>query len=509
MPDRERGDERIQREARIVGLRQFRTPSLEAVEQRRMQLWIVTTILLIGVSIGVAVLSWLPAGSRTFLLSPRALRWGIVLLSISFSAYAIEKELHLRRLARLLIGERVLATALENRVREVTLLLDAGRAMNAVLELDGVLAAILRSAHELLDAGSASIMLVDGDELVASHVFGNEEARGKRVRIGEAISGRVAATLEPLLINGRPGPEDFPGLAPRAGRVDSAMCVPLVHRETLLGVLNVNADAQRMFTEYDLRALSVFAEAAAAATTNARLYENERSHVAQLEELDRIQSEFIDLVAHELRTPLTAVVAAAETARRPEMTVELPELLDIVSRNGKHLAAMLDDLLTAIRLDRGHPNGPMSGVDVAELARAVARDFGLTGRPVVVDAPPSAPIRANAAGIRRILDNLVDNAHKYGRPPVRVMIQARQDAGVDIWVIDAGPGVPREEREHIFDRFSRRTSTSGKPGLGLGLAIVRGLVDSFGGTVRVEEAPGGGASFRVRLPGTVPHAAAV
>jgi signal transduction histidine kinase len=509
MPERERGDERIRREARIVGLRDVRTPSLEAVEQRRMQLWIVTTILLIGVSGGVAIMSWLPAGSRTFLLSPRALRWGVVLLATAFSAYAIEKELHLRRLARLLIGERILATALQNRVHEVTLLLEAGRAMNAVLELDAVLDAILRSAHDLLEAKSASIMLVDGDELVASHVFGNDAARGRRVRLGEAIAGRVAVSLEPLLINGRPDPERFPGLEARADGVDSAMCVPLVHREALLGVLNVNAEPEREFTEYDLRALSVFAEQSAAAMANASLYEKERSHVAELREIERLQSEFIDLVAHELRTPLTAVVAAAETARRPEMAGDLPELLDIVARNSRHLDSMLEDLLTAVRLERGRGSGPVAEADVADLARAVARDFGLTGRPVVVDAPPSAPIRANAAGVRRILDNLLDNAHKYGRPPVRVMIEPRSDGGVVIWVTDAGSGIPPEEREQIFARFSRRRVTSGKPGLGLGLAIVRGLAESSGGSVETEDAPGGGAAFRVTLPGVAPRSQAV
>ncbi|MGZ4125161.1 MAG: GAF domain-containing sensor histidine kinase [Actinomycetota bacterium] len=509
MPERDRGDQRIQREARIVGLRDFRTPSLEAVEQRRMQLWIVTTILLIGVSLGVAVLSWLPAGSRAFLLSPRALRWGIVLLSIAFSAYAIEKELHLRRLARLLIGERLLATALENRVHEVTLLLEAGRAMNAVLELDAVLEAILRSANDLLGAKSASIMLVEGDELVAAHVFGNESARGRRVKLGDAIAGRVAVSCEPLLINGRPDPVQFPGLEPRTDGVDSSMSVPLVHREEVLGVLNVNADADREFTEYDLRALSVFAEQSAAAMANARLYEKERSHVAELEEVDRVQSEFIDLVAHELRTPLTAVVAAAETARRPEMREQLAELLDIVARNSSHLNGMLEELLTAVRLERGRGIGPISTVDVADLARATARDFALTGRPVIVDAPASAPIQANTGGVRRILDNLLDNAHKYGRPPVRLMIEPRPDAGVTIWVVDAGAGIPVEDRDAIFARFSRRRATSGKPGLGLGLAIVRGLAESFGGGVDVEDVPAGGAAFRVTLPGAAPRAEAV
>jgi two-component system sensor histidine kinase KdpD len=509
MPQRDRGDDSIRREARIVGLRQFRTPSLEAVEQRRMQLWILTTVLLIGVSLGVAVLSWLPAGSSTFVLSPRALRVGIVLLSCAFSAYAIEKELHLRRLARLLMNERLLSTALENRLREVGLLLDAGRAMNALLELDGVLEAILRCAHELLQAKSASIMLVEGEELVASHVFGNERARGRRVRIGEAIAGRVAATLEPLLIKGRPDPRDFPGLEPRAAEVDSAMSVPLLHRGVLLGVLNVNADPEREFTEYDLRALSVFAEQAAAATANATLYEHERTHVAKLEEIDRLQSEFIDLVAHELRTPLTAVVAAAETARRPEMADDLPELLDIVSRNGKHLASMLDDLLTAVRLERGRGAGPISTVDVAAVARAVARDFGLTGRPVVVEAPPSAPIEANSAGVRRILDNLVDNAHKYGEPPVRILVEPTDDGGVCLRVLDAGPGVPVEDRDRVFARFSSRRVTSGKPGLGLGLSIVRGLAESFGGTVEAGDAPGGGAAFLVSLPGKAASSRAV
>jgi signal transduction histidine kinase len=509
MPERDRGEQRIQREARIVGLRDFRTPSLEAVEQRRMQLWIVTTVLLIGVSLGVAVVSWLPAGSRAFLLSPRALRWGIVLLSIAFSGYAIEKELHLRRLSRLLIGERLLATALENRVHEVSLLLEAGRAMNAVLELDAVLEAILRSANDLLGAKSASIMLVEGEELVASHVFGNEAARGRRVRLGDAIAGRVAVAREPLLINGRPDPVRFPGLEPRTDGVDSSMCVPLVHREEVLGVLNVNADADREFTEYDLRALSVFAEQSAAAMANARLYENERSHVAELEEIERVQSEFIDLVAHELRTPLTAVVVAAETARRPEMREQLTELLDIVARNSLHLNGMLEELLTAVRLERGRGIGPISTVDVADLARATARDFGLTGRPVIVDAPMTAPTQANNGGVRRILDNLLDNAHKYGQPPVRLVVEPCPDAGVTIRVIDAGPGIPAEDRDAIFARFSRRRATSGKPGLGLGLAIVRGLAESFGGGAFLEDVPGGGVVFRVELPGAAPRAEAV
>ncbi len=129
----------------------------------------------------------------------------------------------------------------------------------------------------------------------------------------------MAETLEPLLICGRPEPSEFPDLPKREDLVESAMCVRLVNRGELLGVLNVNAEAHRLFTEYDLRALSRFAEQAAGSIANARLFESERAHVVELMELERMKIELVDIVTHELRTPLTAVLAATEGVQRPEL----------------------------------------------------------------------------------------------------------------------------------------------------------------------------------------------
>jgi two-component system, OmpR family, sensor histidine kinase KdpD len=140
----------------------------------------------------------------------------------------------------------------------------------------------------------------------------------RRVGIGKGIAGGVAETLEPLLICGRPEPSEFPDL-PKRNPVESAMCVRLVNRGELLGVLNVNAEAHRLFTEYDLRALSRFAEQAAGSIANARLFESERAHVVELMELERMKIELVDIVTHELRTPLTAVLAATEGVQRPEL----------------------------------------------------------------------------------------------------------------------------------------------------------------------------------------------
>jgi len=276
--------DRLRREARVAGLRDFRTPSLEAVVRRRRQLWLVTTIVIASVAAGVMVVAR-PTGSSPHMLSVPLLRLSVILLAVACCAYAIEKEVHLGRATRMLTDERVLTAALTNRLHEVSLLLDAGRALNQLLELPELLQTVLRSACELLDANGGSMMLVEGDELVTVCVRGREEAVGARLRLGEGIAGHVALRREPVLIEGHVDPTEFPGLADREPYVESAMSLPLVHRDEVVGVLNVNAAADYAFTEYDLRAVAVFAEQAAAAIANARLYEAERAHVAELIEL--------------------------------------------------------------------------------------------------------------------------------------------------------------------------------------------------------------------------------
>lgn len=271
-------------EARVAGLRDFTTPSLEAVERRRTQLWTRTAFGLIAAVIGIGLLALWPAG-ETVSLTASMIRSGILVLAGMFLVSVAVEELHLGKLTRVLTDERVLTAALTNRLHEVELLLDAGKEMSAVLELPVLLETILRSATELLDAGGGSVLLLDGDELVAGSVRGRQEAKGARIRLGEGIAGHVALRREPILIHGHVDPREFPGMADRPPYVESAMSVPLVHRDELFGVLNVNAALGRAFTQHDLRALAVFAEQAASALANARLYEAERAQVAKLREL--------------------------------------------------------------------------------------------------------------------------------------------------------------------------------------------------------------------------------
>jgi len=264
------------RAARVAGLGSFDTPTLEGVERRRLQLWLLHFLLLLALAGAlVTVLSWpiatVPQGSHLHLL-----RFALTILIALFCAYVFEKELQLRQLARLLVEERVITAALRSRLTEVDALLRAARAVNTVVELEEVLDTIIASALELLGGRDGSIMLLQGENTLRTVCArGGGAARGAIVRFGEGIAGRVAETREAVLVSGVLDPSRWAPATEGPPAPGSAICAPLIHRATLLGVINVNALATRTFTEHDLRALAVFAEQAAGAIANARLYEEQ------------------------------------------------------------------------------------------------------------------------------------------------------------------------------------------------------------------------------------------
>lgn len=273
----------LQHAARGSGMRRNVLPSLEQVEKRRFELWLLSTVLLVGMTLGIALLSmWSPEDMHRLTARPEA-RFGLIGLAVVLSAYSIEKERNLRRISRMLLDERLLTTALSNRLHEITTLLDAGKAVNSTLELDLVLSSILTGATDLMPAGSGSVMLLEGAELVVAAAAGNDSALGQRVPVGDGVAGYVARTREPILLNGRAAPALFPGLTKRNQEVGSSLSVPLIEGGRLLGVLNLNARGTAEFSEFDLRAVRLFAEQAATAIGKARLYAQSQKLAQDLE----------------------------------------------------------------------------------------------------------------------------------------------------------------------------------------------------------------------------------
>ena len=498
---KERAKSELAETARLVGLRDFHSPTLEAVERRRWQLWLVSVIFLLTLSALITVASVWPAalssiGVSEGRLSTDAFRVLLLILTVAFAGYTAEKESNLRRLNRLLVEERVLTAALSNRLSEVSALLDAGKAMNSVLDIESVLDIILNSATSLLEADGGSIMLTTDDSasLRSVCVRGNELAVDAVVAIDEGIAGRVARTWEPVLITGQ-----------RTGRhaaVETAMCVPLIHRSQLLGVLNINGTTGRRYTEYDLRALHLFAEQAAAAIANARLYDIERRHVAELVEGELRKSEFLAGVSHDLRTPLTSLIGCTKMLQRSDISAEhRVELAAMVDRQAIRLNRMIEALLASARLEAERP-APVGPVELNGLLASLQQDFAVAARVFTIEAPPGIVVDGQQESLQRVFGNLLENAFKYGGPPVVVQVSVPEEDpdAVQVSVADHGPGIALEDRERVFQRFWRVDRSRGTPGIGLGLSIVQGLVVSCGGTVWAEAHPDGtGTVMQVRL----------
>jgi diguanylate cyclase (GGDEF)-like protein len=265
----------LEREAKIVGIKGFSTPSLEAVDRRRSQLWTVAFAGLASLATAVGLLT--SAGGHHLGFANRlGFRVGTLVLVVGLAGYVMEKERHLRRLSTLLVNERVLGAALSNRLKELAVLYEAGKALNSVLVIEEVLQLILSSAFELLEASGGFIMLLEGrGDLVVACRAGAVSDDGGRLDLGEGIAMRVVRDREPLLIR---------GTVSERGRLEteSAVCVPLIHRGDVLGVLTLIGEAAHVYTEHDVRAVSLFAEHAAIAVANARLYEAERALSVQL-----------------------------------------------------------------------------------------------------------------------------------------------------------------------------------------------------------------------------------
>jgi len=204
------------------------------------------------------------------------------LVAALFATWTVAGQLRLRRLTRRVVVEQGRADVLDERLRVVSRLHDAGRAVNSVHELDHVLGTILNGVVDMLGAETGSVMLVEDEELRGVAAVGNERALGARLSFGEGIAGRVAVVRNALLINGEATDGEFRGLRPRRTPVDSAISVPMIEREQLIGVLNVTAPATHVFNHRDLEAARAFAEYAAAAIAKARLYDNSRRKSEEL-----------------------------------------------------------------------------------------------------------------------------------------------------------------------------------------------------------------------------------
>ncbi|HYQ78883.1 MAG TPA: HAMP domain-containing sensor histidine kinase [Solirubrobacterales bacterium] len=227
-------------------------------------------------------------------------------------------------------------------------------------------------------------------------------------------------------------------------------------------------------------------------------------------ELDRLKDEFVLTASHELRSPLTSVQGFAELLmlERESLTPRQAETVEVILDNCRHLVRLLNDLLDLARSDAGRLSIRPQPTEVAPLVEDVVRTMRAQteagGQALSETVEPSLPpIDVEPDRIRQILVNLLTNAHEYSPEGASIQVAARPaGAEVEIAVSDNGPGIPKEQLERIFERFTRGDAglTQRVGGTGLGLAISKSLAEAHGGSIAAESTVGQGSTFRLRLP---------
>ncbi|WP_244219651.1 sensor histidine kinase [Corallococcus interemptor] len=231
-----------------------------------------------------------------------------------------------------------------------------------------------------------------------------------------------------------------------------------------------------------------------------------------LQEAVRTRDDFLSVASHELRTPLTSLRLQVDLLRRmaegkePESvgSDKVKARLDAADRQLRRLASLLDNLLDVSRIRTGKLDFELARGDLAPMVQDLVARFGDEAKQAGVELDARvegpAPCRFDKLRMEQVVSNLISNALRYGQgTPVHVALRCH-DGQLRLTVRDGGPGVPKAERERIFQRFAQVQGSARTGGLGLGLYIVEQILEAHGGRVWVEDAPGGGAAFVVTLP---------
>jgi PAS domain S-box-containing protein len=314
------------------------------------------------------------------------------------------------------------------------------------------------------------------------------------VRLLPALGDRAVgqATASEITVAGRTYDLDISPLPGRPGRRGGQL---VVARDI----------SERRQAEQDIRA-ALDRERVAAERLAAAL-EREQAATEHLRSLDELKSAFLQAVSHDLRTPLASVLGIALTVERSRQALPSADVDDLLGRltaNARKLDRLLGGLLDLDRLGRGVVEPRRERIDLGEFVATVVdqAQADLVGdHPVFVDLAP-VQIAVDSAKVERIVENLLVNASRHTPPGTPIWVRVdRRDPGALLTVADAGPGVPDEQRERIFQPFHRGPSAaSHSPGSGVGLALVAQFAGLHGGRAWVEPRAGGGACFQVLLP---------
>jgi signal transduction histidine kinase len=386
-------------------------------------------------------------------------------------------------------------------------------------DVQPVLDAIAERAAHLCDAAAASMYLTDGTVLrhLASRgpspdpVISVEVLPINRDSIsGRALLERRTIEVDDMLAAGAEYPLSVE-IARRSGH-RTVVVVPLFREGKPFGTILLRRQEVRPFSERELALLRTFGDQAAIALENVRLFREIEDKSRQLEVANKHKSEFLANMSHELRTPLNAIIGFSEVLLEKmfgEINAKQQDYLSDIHSSGRHLLALINDILDLSKIEAGRMELEPSDFDVPTalqnamtLVRERAQRHGIA-LSLQID-PAVRELRADERKFKQILVNLLSNAVKFTPDGGRVALRARPvESGLEVSVSDTGIGIAPEDQEKVFEEFRQVGGDykTKQEGTGLGLALARRFVELHGGVISVQSELGKGATFTFTIPG--------
>jgi GAF domain-containing protein len=404
------------------------------------------------------------------------------------------------------------------RTEQLDLLHRVGQRVVGIMERNPLVEETLRCLQEAWHPYQCSLATVEGNDLVIVAATGpvRTEAPLPRMRApldGPGIVCWVARKGMPLLV---PDVSTDPRFLEtfHLPNTRSEMAVPLRVKGRVVAVMDVQGDRLGQFDESDLSTLQALGIQIAGAIERALLYADLKETVEQLRQTDRLRNDFLHTVNHEMRAPLTAILGFTDFLLREQsgpLTTAQHEYLEEIRTSGERIQILVENILEAARLEEGQVSPRCQEVRIAEvvdqilaMVRPAAMEKSITLSSRVPDDLPL--LLADPLMVERIVINLLTNAIKFTPQGGSVWLEAglskKEPGMVEVSVCDTGVGIPPESIGELFRRF-RRLETPGLAkvgGTGLGLYIVKGLVEAHGGSIWVDSTVGQGTRFTFTLP---------
>ncbi len=397
------------------------------------------------------------------------------------------------------------------RLRALIPLFELNKTLMATVDVKEVLNQVVRISHQETSADRVSLLLLSDEWASPTQIWTcapMESCSSLQEEFDRAVAERVMALVAPLVLQGNVEEDNHLSEIAQEMGVYSLIASPLVVKDKVIGVIILTKESEgEQFAPGDAELLSVLSGQAVVAIENARLFEEIQRAYQELKKLDHLKSEFINIAAHELRTPL-AILMGYASIMEEDTHGEIRERLQIIVRNAMRLRSLIDNMLDLRQLEAGQSQLRLSTFSLNGAINSIVRDLTPLARDKeqriqVNPADEPTDINADSNKFDLILVNLLSNAIKFTPEGGKIEVEARltEDEAI-VAVRDTGIGIPPEEHERIFDRFYQvgESLTREHGGMGLGLAIAKGMVELCGGRIWVESEVGQGSTFTFTIP---------